>query len=93
MTSDDNQIRPQHTTQTHNKHHHHGGGAANPSSGIDLMNPHHTRGGQPFTCVFSEADAEGFCLLYLLNVEILKLQKLIYAYQKPLCFIEIGLVH
>ena len=38
-TSDDNQTRPQHTTQTHNKHHHHGGGATNPSDSMDLMIP------------------------------------------------------
>ncbi len=36
-TSDDNQTRLQHTTQTHNKHHHHGGGAAHPSRGVDLI--------------------------------------------------------
>jgi hypothetical protein len=29
--SDDDQTRPQHTTQTHIKHHHHGGGPANPA--------------------------------------------------------------
>ncbi len=29
------------------KHHHHGGRAACPSSGVDLMNPHHQRGGRP----------------------------------------------
>ena len=28
--SDDDQTRPQHTTQTHIKHHHHGGGPTNP---------------------------------------------------------------
>jgi hypothetical protein len=38
--NDNNQTRPQHTTQTHNKHHHHGGRAANPFGGVDLMNPH-----------------------------------------------------
>ena len=30
IISDNDQTRPQRTTQTHNKHHHHGGGAANP---------------------------------------------------------------
>jgi hypothetical protein len=37
-TCDDNQTRPQHTPQTQNKHQHHGAGAANPSSGMDLLN-------------------------------------------------------
>ncbi len=46
-TSYDNQKRPQHTTQTHNKHHYHGGGAACPSSSVDSMNPHCPRGGWP----------------------------------------------
>jgi hypothetical protein len=36
--SDDDKTR-KHTTQRPNKHHHHGGGAANPSGGVDLMNP------------------------------------------------------
>ena len=30
-----------------NKQHHHGGEAANPSGGVDLMNPHRPRGGRP----------------------------------------------
>jgi len=46
-TSDDDQTRPKHTTQRPNKHHHHGGGAANPSGGVDLMNPRRLRGGWP----------------------------------------------
>ncbi len=50
--SDDDQTRPQHTTQTHIKHHHNGGGAANPSGGVDLMNPHRLRGGRPCACSF-----------------------------------------
>jgi len=37
-TSDDDQTRPEHTTQIHSKHHHHGGGSARPSSNMDLMN-------------------------------------------------------
>jgi hypothetical protein len=45
--SDDNQTRPKHTTQRPTKHHHHGGGAANPSGGMDLMNPRRLRGGRP----------------------------------------------
>ena len=32
------------------KHHHHGGGAARTSSGVDLMNPCHLRGGRPCAC-------------------------------------------
>jgi hypothetical protein len=32
MTSDDNQTRPEHSTQTRNKHYHHGVGVARPSS-------------------------------------------------------------
>jgi hypothetical protein len=32
------------------KHHHLGGRAARPSSGVDLMNPHHRRGGWP--CIY-----------------------------------------
>jgi hypothetical protein len=51
-TSDDNQTRPQLTTQTLNKHHHHGGGAANLSGSLDLMNPRHLRGGRPYACSF-----------------------------------------
>jgi hypothetical protein len=35
--------------QKQDKHHHHGG-AARPSSGMDLMNPCHLRGGRPCTC-------------------------------------------
>ncbi len=31
-TSNDNQTRPEHSTQTHNKHYRHGVGAARPSS-------------------------------------------------------------
>ena len=46
-TSDNNQTRPKHTTQRPNKHHHHGGGVANPSGGVDLMNPRRLRGGRP----------------------------------------------
>ncbi len=50
--SDDNQTRPQHTTQTHNKHSHHGGGAASPSSCVDLMNQRRLRSKCPCTCFF-----------------------------------------
>jgi len=32
IASDNNQMRPQHTTQTHNKHHHQGGRAINEST-------------------------------------------------------------
>jgi len=60
-TSEDDQMRPQHTTQTHNKHHHHGGVAANSSSNVDLTNPCHPRGGRPCVYIF-----QGHCkLLYL----------------------------
>ena len=38
----------QHTTQARNKHHHHGDGAANPSGGMDLMNPCRPRGRGPW---------------------------------------------
>jgi hypothetical protein len=60
-TSDDNdnQMRPQHTTRTHNKHHHHGGQATSPSGSVDLMNPHHPRDWRPCG-IFSEAVAMGF---------------------------------
>jgi hypothetical protein len=51
-TNDDDQIRQQHLTQTHNNHHHHGGEAANPWSGMDLMNTCRPRGGQPCTYLF-----------------------------------------
>jgi hypothetical protein len=50
--SDDDQTRPKYTTQRPNKHHHYGGGATNPSGGVDLMNPHRLRGGQPCTWLF-----------------------------------------
>ena len=54
-------MRPQHTTQTHNKHHHHDGVAANSSSNVDLTNPCHPRGGRPCVYIF-----QGHCkLLYL----------------------------
>jgi len=33
--------------QSPNKQHHHGGKAANPSGGVDLMNPHRPRVGWP----------------------------------------------
>ena len=46
-TSDNDQTRRKHTTQRPNKHHHHGDGAANPSGGVDLMNPGRLRGGRP----------------------------------------------
>ena len=35
------------------KYHHHGGEAANPSSGVDLMNPRRPRGGRPCAHLFS----------------------------------------
>jgi hypothetical protein len=53
--SDDDQTRPQHTTQTHIRHHHYGGGAANPSRGMDLMNPRRLRDGRPCACSFQGA--------------------------------------
>jgi len=46
-TSDENQTRPEHTTQTHSKHHHHGGGSARPSSDMDLMNQDDQMCGRP----------------------------------------------
>jgi hypothetical protein len=46
-TSDDDQTRPEHTTQIHSKHHHHGGGSARPSSNMDLMNQDDRMCGQP----------------------------------------------
>ena len=46
-TSDGNQMRPVHTTQTHNKHHHHGGRSARPSSDMDLMNQDDRMCGRP----------------------------------------------
>ena len=47
MTSDDDQTRPEHTTQIHSKHHHHGGGSARPSSNMDLMNQDDWMCGRP----------------------------------------------
>ena len=46
-TSDDDQTRPEHTTQIHSKHHHHGGGSARPSSDMDLIKPHDLPHGWP----------------------------------------------
>ena len=46
-TSDDDQTRPEHTTQIHSKHHHHGGGSARPSSDMDLMNQDDRMCGRP----------------------------------------------
>ncbi len=37
----------------------HGDGAACPSSGVDLMNPHHPTDKQPCSCI-SEATNKGF---------------------------------
>jgi hypothetical protein len=50
------------TAKTHNKfnkHHDHGGGATPPSSGMDLMKPHHLSGGQP-CAYFPEVAIEAF---------------------------------
>ena len=49
LTSHESKPHKKHNSP--NKHHHHGGGAANPSSGVDLINPHHPRGGRPCTCL------------------------------------------
>ncbi len=46
-TSDNDQTRPEHTTQIHSKHHHHGGGSARPSSDMDLMNQDDRMCGRP----------------------------------------------
>ena len=43
-----------------NKHHHHGVGAANPSSGVDLINTCRWRGGRPFAKKKSNAPIKGF---------------------------------
>ena len=51
-TSDDNQTRLRHTTQTHNKHHRHGGGVTNPSGSMDLMKRCRLKCGRPSTCSF-----------------------------------------
>jgi len=45
--------KPHKKHKSPNKHHHHGGGAANPCSGVDLMNPRRPRGGQP-SAIFSQ---------------------------------------
>jgi len=42
--------KPHKKLKSPNKHHHHGVGAACPSSGVDMMNPCHLRGGQPCAC-------------------------------------------
>ena len=63
--SDDGQMRLQHTTHTNTKRHHHGGRAANPSSGVDLMNPHHPRIWRPVTYFFQGHRCE--VLIHTLN--------------------------
>jgi hypothetical protein len=53
------------TTQTTNKHHHHGDGAAQPSSSMDSMIPHHPRGWQPCACSFQ---VQGRCQRILFDL-------------------------
>jgi len=51
----DRQVTNQKLQKKHkspSKHHHHGGVAAHPSSGMDLMNPCHLRGGRHCACSF-----------------------------------------
>jgi len=50
LTSHESKPHEKHNSP--NKHHHHGGGAANPCSGVDLMNPRRPRGGRPYACSF-----------------------------------------
>ncbi len=51
------------TTLTTNKHHHHGDGAARPSSGVELMIPHHPRSRRPCICSF-----QGHCQRILFDL-------------------------
>ena len=82
MMSGDDQERPQHTKQTHNKHqhHHHGDG------GVDLMNPHRLppEGWVALRMLIPRLPSNGFN-------GFVKIKKKSINWCLPLCFIEIGL--
>jgi len=80
------------TSQTlHKKHkqydkqHHHGVGVACPSSGTDLMNPCHLRGGRPCACLFQGRRRSDF----IDSINKVEINLFILASS----LIEFGLVH
>jgi hypothetical protein len=63
LTSHESKPHKKHNSP--NKHHHHGGGAANPCSGVDLMNPHRPRGGRPSANFFQSSEVASCPILPL----------------------------